>query len=100
MNMTADELRAISRKLSAYLELHPNDKDARSMADRWGRSLHCSRQHQPISAASERPAVLEFGRQSTAHNFWRAGDSTRNTACRHVRLGVVRDGCILVHQHS
>ena len=34
--MTADELRAISRKLSAYLELHPDDKDAGSMADRCG----------------------------------------------------------------
>ena len=32
--MTANELRAISRKLSTYLELHPDDKDARSMADR------------------------------------------------------------------
>jgi hypothetical protein len=34
--MTANELRAISRKLSTYLELHPDDKDARSMADRCG----------------------------------------------------------------
>ena len=34
--MTADELRAISRKLSTYGELHPSDKDARSMADRCG----------------------------------------------------------------
>jgi len=35
-DMTANELRAISRKLSTYLELHPDDKDARSMADRCG----------------------------------------------------------------
>jgi hypothetical protein len=34
--MTADELRAISRKLSTYIELRPDDKDARSMADRCG----------------------------------------------------------------
>jgi hypothetical protein len=34
--MTANELRAISRKLSTYLELHPDDKDARSLADRCG----------------------------------------------------------------
>jgi hypothetical protein len=34
--MRADELRAISRKLSTYLELHPDDKDAHSMADRCG----------------------------------------------------------------
>jgi hypothetical protein len=32
--MTPHELRAISRKLSTYLELHPDDKDARSLADR------------------------------------------------------------------
>ena len=34
--MTAHELRAISRKLSTYVELHPDDHDARSMADRCG----------------------------------------------------------------
>ena len=34
--MTADELRAISRKLSTYVELHPDDRDARSMANRCG----------------------------------------------------------------
>ena len=34
--MTAQELRAISRKLTTYVELHPDDKDARSMADRCG----------------------------------------------------------------
>jgi hypothetical protein len=33
-DMTADELRAISRKLSTYAELRPDDKDARTMADR------------------------------------------------------------------
>jgi hypothetical protein len=33
LDMTADELRAISLKLSTYLELHPDDKDTRSMAD-------------------------------------------------------------------
>jgi hypothetical protein len=35
-NMTADELRAISRKLNHYVELHPDDKDARLMAARCG----------------------------------------------------------------
>jgi hypothetical protein len=34
--MKAAELRAISRKLSTYLELHFDDKDARSIADRCG----------------------------------------------------------------
>jgi hypothetical protein len=34
--MKAAELRAISRKLSIYLELHPDDNDARSIADRCG----------------------------------------------------------------
>jgi hypothetical protein len=34
--MKAAELRAISRKLSTYPELHPDDKDARSLADRCG----------------------------------------------------------------
>jgi hypothetical protein len=35
-DMKAAELRAISNKLSTYLELHPDDKDARSIADRCG----------------------------------------------------------------
>jgi hypothetical protein len=34
--MTAHELRAISKKLRTYAELHADDKDARSMADRCG----------------------------------------------------------------
>jgi hypothetical protein len=34
--MTADELRAISRKLSTYVELHPGESDARSLAIRCG----------------------------------------------------------------
>jgi hypothetical protein len=34
--MRADELRAISLKLSTYVELHPDDKDARAMAHRCG----------------------------------------------------------------
>ena len=34
--MTADELRAISRKLSTFVDLHPDDKHARSLADRCG----------------------------------------------------------------
>jgi len=33
-DMTANELRAMSRKLRTYVELHPDDKEARSMADR------------------------------------------------------------------
>jgi hypothetical protein len=32
--MTADELRAISRKLSTYVEVHPDERDARSLAIR------------------------------------------------------------------
>jgi hypothetical protein len=36
LDMTADELRAISRKLRTHLALHPDDKDARSIADRCG----------------------------------------------------------------
>jgi hypothetical protein len=36
LDMTADELRAISRKLSAFVDLHPDDEDARSLADRCG----------------------------------------------------------------
>ena len=33
---TGTELRAISRKLSTYLELHPEDEEARLMAERCG----------------------------------------------------------------
>jgi hypothetical protein len=36
IHMRADELRAISRKLSTYVELHPDDKDARAIAHRCG----------------------------------------------------------------
>ena len=32
--MTAEELRAISRKLNTYVELRPHDRDARSLAMR------------------------------------------------------------------
>ena len=34
--ITAEELRAISRKLSTYVELHPDERDARSLAIRCG----------------------------------------------------------------
>jgi hypothetical protein len=34
--MTADELRAISRKLSNYVDLRPSERDARSLAIRCG----------------------------------------------------------------
>ena len=34
--MTAGELRAISRELSDYVELHPGESDARSLAIRCG----------------------------------------------------------------
>jgi hypothetical protein len=62
MNMTADELRAISRKLSAYLELHPNDKDARSMADRCGEIaalLETTSAYQRLRARGPRSWSLE-----------------------------------------
>jgi hypothetical protein len=45
--MTADELRAIARELSAYVELRPGE----GMLDPWqfdvARSLLCLRGHQP-----------------------------------------------------
>jgi len=61
--MTADELRAISRKLSTYVELRPMTK----MLDQWQidveRPLHCLKRHQPISACEREvpraPAVLK-----------------------------------------
>ena len=34
--MTADELRAISRKLTNYVDLRPSESDARSLAIRCG----------------------------------------------------------------
>ena len=34
--VTAEELRAISRKLCTYVELHPDERDARSLATRCG----------------------------------------------------------------
>ena len=46
--MTADELRAISRKLSNYVELHPGESDARSLAIRCGE----------IAALLEAPSAL------------------------------------------
>lgn len=58
--MTADELRAISRKLRTHLALHPDDKDADQLQIDAGRSLHCSRHQQPINACereSRAPAV-------------------------------------------
>ena len=35
-DMTANELRAMSRKLRTYLELHPEDEEARLMSQRCG----------------------------------------------------------------
>jgi len=61
--MTAHELRAISRKLSTYVELHPDDKDARSLADRCGEIaalLEASTAHQRLRPrASSGPGGLE-----------------------------------------
>jgi hypothetical protein len=34
--ITAEELRALSRKLSTYVELHPDEREARSLAIRCG----------------------------------------------------------------
>jgi hypothetical protein len=36
LDMTATELRAMSRKLSTYAELHPEDEETRLMAERCG----------------------------------------------------------------
>jgi hypothetical protein len=47
--MTAGELRAISRKLSDYVELHPGQSDARSLAIRCGE----------IAALLEAPSAYE-----------------------------------------
>jgi hypothetical protein len=55
--MKAAELRAISRKLSTYLELHPDDKDARSIADRCGEIAALLE----ASSAYQRRRVRELG---------------------------------------
>jgi hypothetical protein len=47
--ITAEELRAISRKLNTYVELHPDERDARSLAIRCGE----------IAALLETPEGLE-----------------------------------------
>ena len=98
--ITAEELRAISRKLSTYVELHPDERDARSLAIRCGEiaALH------EAPSAYHRLRVTDRGSEGledrVLHSFRRATDSTRNTTCRHLRAGVVRDGWILVYQHS
>jgi hypothetical protein len=61
-DITADELRAISRKLRAHVELRPDDKDARSMADRCGEiaaSLEASPAYQRLRAIEPGPEDLE-----------------------------------------
>ena len=47
--MTADELRAISRKLTNYVDLRPSESDARSLAIRCGE----------IAALLEAPSALQ-----------------------------------------
>jgi hypothetical protein len=60
--MTADELRAISRKLSTYVELRPDDKDARSMSHRCGeiaKLLEVSSTYQRLPARDPGSGGLE-----------------------------------------
>jgi hypothetical protein len=94
--MTAVELRAISRKLSDYVELHPNESDARSLAIRCGE----------IAALLEAPSALraaEPGSEGIEDRVLRivsGAPLTRSTSCRHLCAVVVRNGWILVYQHS
>jgi hypothetical protein len=95
--MTADELRAISRKLSAYVELHPGDSDARSLAIRCGEiaalleapsDYHAMRMTDPGSEGIEdRVLRIASGAPLTRREV---------ASCRHLCAG----GWILVYQHS
>ena len=61
-DMTANELRAMSRKLRTYVELHPDDKEARSMADRCEQIaalLEVSSAHQRLRATDPGSNGLE-----------------------------------------
>jgi hypothetical protein len=61
-NMTVTELRAMSRKLSTYLHLHPEDEEARLMADRCGQiaaSLEAQSPYQWLRVTDPRSDPLE-----------------------------------------
>lgn len=61
-DMTANELRAMSRRLRTYVELHPHDKEARSMADRCEQiaaSLEVSSAYQRLRATGPGSNGLE-----------------------------------------
>ena len=53
--MTPTELRSIARKLSTYLELHPQDEEARLMADRCGQIAAFLEAHSHY----QRPGVID-----------------------------------------
>jgi hypothetical protein len=61
-DMTSIELRAISRKLSVYLELRPEDEEARLMAERCGQiaaSLEAQSPYQRLRVIDPRSDPLE-----------------------------------------
>jgi hypothetical protein len=60
--MTAEELRAISLKLSTYIELHPDDKETRTMAVRCAEIaafLEASSAYQRLRPGDPDPGGLE-----------------------------------------
>ena len=60
--MTAEELRTISRKLSAYVEVHPNERDAQSLAIRCAdiaAMLEAPSAYQRLRVADAGPEGLE-----------------------------------------
>jgi hypothetical protein len=62
LDMTATELRAMSRKLSTYAELHPEDEETRLMAERCGHiaaSLEAQSLYQRLLVADPRSDALE-----------------------------------------
>jgi hypothetical protein len=62
LDMTPIELRAMSRKLSTYLKLHPEDEEARLMAERCGQiaaSLEARSFYQRLRVTDPRSDPLE-----------------------------------------
>ena len=62
LEMTAAELRVMSRKLTTYLQLHPDDEEARFMAGRCGQiaaSLEAQSPHQQLRVTDPRSDPLE-----------------------------------------
>ena len=96
--MTADELRAIARELNADVKLHPGKHEARSLAIRCG-------EFAALLAAPSAPRLIEPGSEGIEDRVLRIVSgapliSTRSSSCRHFCAGVVRNGWILVYQHS